>query len=205
MRSRILGVGINDADYQTCITEKVVDSTGRMRNKTVWICPIYSIWLNMIKRCYSEKSKRKGKTYVGCTVIEEWLLFSNFKAWVEQQNWEGKQLDKDILFPGNKIYSPETCVFVDQRVNNFILENQAKRKFSIGVTWHKRANRFLSQCKQLGGGNKYLGLFETEEAAHKAWLKEKLRLAYILAEQQDDPRVAKALIDRYENYREYNK
>lgn len=44
---------------------------------------------------------------------------------------------------------------------------------------------------------------ETAELAHKAWLQYKLEQARILATKQTDVRVAKALIDRYENYHNY--
>ena len=36
--------------------------------------------------------------------------------------------------------------------------------------------------------------------AHKAWLKRKQELAILLAAEQTDDRVAKAIIDRYMNY-----
>lgn len=30
-------------------------------------------------------------------MADEWNTFSNFKNWMEKQNWEDKQLDKDII------------------------------------------------------------------------------------------------------------
>ena len=45
----------------------------------------------------------------------------------------------------------------------------------------------------------YLGLFTCEVEAHQAWLKRKLELAHLLAAEQTDGRVAKALIERYTN------
>jgi hypothetical protein len=44
---------------------------------------------------------------------------------------------------------------------------------------------------------KGLGAFKTVEEANKAFLKEKHRFACMLADLQDDPRVAKALRERY--------
>lgn len=35
------------------------------------------------------------------------------------------------------------------------------------------------------------------QEAHEAWLKRKLELAHLLAAEQEDPRVAEALINRY--------
>ena len=51
-----------------------------------------------------------------------------FKDWMENQDWEGNQLDKDLLFEGNKVYGPKTCVFVTRMVNNFTLDSGAARE-----------------------------------------------------------------------------
>jgi hypothetical protein len=43
-------------------------------------------------------------------------------------------LDKDILYKGNKIYSPDTCVFVPQEINALFVKNDANRgDLPIGV------------------------------------------------------------------------
>jgi hypothetical protein len=55
---------------------------------------------------------------------------------------------------------------------------------------------------KVGSGTKHLGYFSTPEEAHQAWLKAKIELAKELAAEQTDPRIAKALINRYENYKE---
>ena len=194
------GVGVNDADYVVKVNETISCADGTLKKKLVWVCPYWNRWVSMLTRCYSEKSLKSRPTYDGCYVCEEWLTFSNFKTWMEQQDWEGKQLDKDVLFSGNKEYSPETCVFVDQAVNKFLLERDASRgEYPIGVYWGKQAGKFKAQCSS-SGNRIHLGYFETELEAHKAWLAFKLEQAKILAAEQTDPRVAKALIERYENY-----
>lgn len=197
MKKPIYGVGINDADYEISRYEFVGS-----KRKRIWVCHFYRKWQDMLKRCYSEKYQEKYPTYKGCSVCQEWLIFSNFKAWMEKQDYEGKQLDKDILFPGNKVYNPETCVFVDQRVNSFLIETSAARgEYPIGVSWHKSCNKFKASCGDGSGKSKHLGHFSTELEAHKAWLDFKLKLAYQLAAEQTDLRIAKALIERYENYK----
>ena len=198
----VYGVGIMDADY---VVNEIItigySKEGKRIQKLVWICPFYLRWKSMLKRCYSDKHQERHPTYKGCSVCEEWLKFSNFKAWMETQEWQGKQLDKDILFPGNKVYSPETCVFVDRRVNTFVTErNSSRGEWMIGVHWDKSSKKFTAMCNDGTGKRKYLGYFDTELEAHKAWLAFKLEQAKILAAEQTDPRVAKALIDRYENY-----
>lgn len=195
----VFGVGFNDADYVVKKNEAIGYANGKRKLRQTWVCPYHRAWTSMLKRCYSAKWQERYPTYRGCTVAEDWLTFSNFRKWMAAQNWEGKQLDKDILFVGNKIYSSETCVFVEPTVNTFTIDSGASRgEWLIGVSWHKGAGKFISMCnnpftKKL----EYLGLFTTEQEAHKAWAKRKLELAHELAAIQTDPRVAKALIDRY--------
>ena len=153
----------------------------------------------MLSRCYSAKYQERRPSYKDCAVSEDWLTFSSFRAWMEKQQWEGKQLDKDILFEGNKVYSTGTCVFVTPVVNTFTTDRGAKRgQWLIGVSWDKPTGKFKAQCSNpFSGAQEYLGLFTCEQQAHEAWLKRKLELAHELADIQEDPRVAKALIDRY--------
>ena len=115
------------------------------------------------------------------------------------QDWDGNQLDKDLLFEGNKIYGPETCVFVTQTVNNFTIDSGASRGgLLIGAHWHKGANKFQSKCcNPFTKEQEHLGYFTCEQDAHQTWLKRKLVLAHELAEIQTDERVAEALINRY--------
>lgn len=198
----VYGVGINDADYVTQVKETVGMFEGEREQEVIWLCPFYVRWTSMLARCYSEKQQLKQPTYRGCSVTSEWLTFSNFKAWMEVQDWEGKQLDKDLLSPGNKVYGPDTCVFVDVKVNSFVNESTASRgKWPIGVSFDKGVSKFRARCNSVVTG-KYecLGLFTTPEEAHQVWLAFKLEQAYILAARQTDGRVAKALIAKYENY-----
>ena len=197
----VYGVGINDADYVVKVTQVIGYDGAKRKQKTTWVCPYWRKWSNMLMRCYSIKQQERQPTYRGCTVCEEWLIFSNFKRWMEKQNWEGKQLDKDILQRGNKIYCPELCVLVDVKINNFLLDRAKSRGlYPIGCSWSPDHKKFRASCQDARGRHMVLGLFDTELEAHKAWLAFKLEQAKILAAEQTDPRVAKALIERYKNY-----
>lgn len=77
----------------------------------------YEVWSSMIRRCYSTKSQEKHPTYKGCSVCNEWHNFQNFSEWFEFNYSAGLHIDKDIKIKGNKIYSPETCIFVTQSIN----------------------------------------------------------------------------------------
>lgn len=197
----VFGVGVNDSDYVTQKNETIGYVAGKRKQKVVWICPYYSAWKDMLKRCYYSKFQEKNTTYKGCSVSDDWLTFSVFKNWMEEQDFEGKQLDKDLLFEGNKVYSDETCVFVTRGVNMFTTDSGASRgEWLIGVSWNKEKNKFKSECSNpFTKKREYLGYFTSELEAHKAWLKRKLELSYELAAIQTDERVAKALIDRYTN------
>ena len=199
----VYDVGINDADYVVQRKETIGYVNGKQKQKQIWVCPFYRAWTSMLQRCYSIKFQERHPTYIGCSVTDEWITFSSFKNWMMTQDWEGKQLDKDLLFEGNKVYSPETCVFVSGMVNLFTIDRGNDRgEFLIGVYWHNASGKFLTQCgNPFTKKNEYIGLFTCEQEAHEAWLKRKLELAHELASIQTDPRVAKALIDRYVNYK----
>ncbi len=203
----VFGVGINDADYVTQKNETIGYVNGKRKLKQVWVCPYYKAWKSMLVRCYSKKYQERKPTYKGCSVSAEWHSFSNFKAWMEKQDWEGKELDKDLLFKGNKVYSAETCVFVTPLVNTFTSDRGAARgEWLIGVCWDKDRKKFMSKCSNpFTKKIEKLGRFTSEQEAHNAWIKRKLELAHELAAIQTDPRVAKALIDRYSKPQERSK
>lgn len=108
----VQGIGINDVNYPVQIYESVNGV-----NRRVWICPVYRVWVNMLKRCYGSNDTDYYFSYHGCTVTLEWHVFSQFRAWVVRQDYEAKELDKDILFPGNKVYSPQIMV---RHVENYL-------------------------------------------------------------------------------------
>ena len=85
-------------------------------------------WKNMLRRCYDPV--HSVKSYSDVTVCEEWLNFTNFYYWHLENDYaldgEDLQLDKDILIPGNRVYSPEACLLVPASVNLLFRRNNAK-------------------------------------------------------------------------------
>lgn len=88
----------------------------------------YTAWHNMLKRCYSEKHLKKHPSYIGCSVCVEWHNFQVFAHWFEANYIDGTELDKDIILDGNKVYSPETCLFVSH-TENVVKATAKKYKF----------------------------------------------------------------------------
>lgn len=80
----------------------------------------YPSWISMLERCYDFKFQQRSPTYIGCTVCEEWHNFQNYTEWYNKahpSDGNKYQLDKDIRVSGNKIYSPDTCIFVTASEN----------------------------------------------------------------------------------------
>ena len=191
---KLYGVAINDADYAVT-KHKMING----KQVKTWQCPYYSRWSGMLKRCYSEKITSKMKKYQDCTVCDDWLLFSNFRIWMLKQDWEGKELDKDLVVLGNKVYSPETCVFIDSMTNTFTEDCGASRgNYPIGASLNKALGKFESYCRNpFTKKMERFGLHDTAESAHLAWKKRKHELACEVALLQSDRRVAKNLREMY--------
>ena len=135
----------------------------------------------MLKRCYSGECQKKHPTYKDCYVCPEWLNYSNFKKWFNDNYYEieGEQmdLDKDILVKGNKIYAPNTCVFVPQNINTlFIKRDKARGKYPIGVCFCKDKNKYKVQCNIFYNGKrqlKHLGYYNTIDDDFKVYKESK--------------------------------
>ena len=99
---------------------------------------VYRAWNHMLERCYTKKYHQLFPTYIGCEVCEECHSFQNFAKWYYDNLWlplNDSKLDKDILFKHNKLYSPQTCVLVDNRINCLFTKNNKDRGcLPIGVT-----------------------------------------------------------------------
>lgn len=156
----VQGAGINDADYA------VAPRVNGMRGAK---CPFYAKWEGMLKRCYCTKYHKTHPAYIECRVVDEWLVFSNFKKWMITQDWQGNELDKDILIQNNKLYSPSTCIFVSRTINKIIDEKKSNEKnLKRGVRKDKRTGRYYASC-YCYGKSKFLGSFESETEAHESY------------------------------------
>jgi hypothetical protein len=122
----------------------------------------YNVWRKMMYRCYCEFAKNK-RTYIDCYVCHDWHNFQNFAKWYCENYIDGFELDKDILFKGNKCYSANTCCFVPQEINKILTLNNINRgNCVLGVS--KRNNKFVAQIN-IDGIPKDLGHYNNEEKA----------------------------------------
>jgi len=143
----------------------------------------YNAWHDMIGRCYEEgRSDIYEAYYDVCTVCEDWKCYQTFADWFDANKYECEgrlHLDKDILYPGNKIYSPYTCLLVPQRINMLFTNKENKRGLPNGVM-------------QVGDGysSRYnlveLGIFDSLEGAYSAYANAKENHIKQVAEEYKD-------------------
>jgi len=186
MTKLVFGVGVNDKTRPTWIDGKKVKE--------------YVLWQNMLRRCFNEKVQTRYPTYRGCSVSDNFLNYTFFYDWCQEQIGFGKvddkgrywQLDKDLLLVGNKLYSENTCVFVPQEINLFFIDCGAKRgEYPLGVCLDKWRGKFKVQC-WANGKLQNLGHFNTPDEAFAAYKPFKEALCKQLAlkwQSEIDPRL----------------
>ena len=174
---------------------------------------IYNEWHSMLSRCYNENQKNliKNISYKNkkCTVCEEWHNFQNFAEWYENNiynvNNENMRLDKDILFKGNTIYSPNNCIIVPERINNLFTYSKSNRgNYPIGVHLNKKTNKLRAECSiydktNKKSKNKHLGYYNTPEEAFNVYKEFKEQYIKQVADEYKD-KIPKKLYDAMYRY-----
>ena len=159
MSKLVYGVGFNDKTRPAKVDGKIVKE--------------YDLWQSMLSRCFSEKYQTRYPTYKGCNVSDNFLNYTFFYDWCQEQTGFGKvdekgrywELEKDLLFTGNKTYSETNCVFVPHEINLFFNNHgNARGEYPVGVYFHKASGKFKAQCK-VNGKRQHLGLFNTPQEA----------------------------------------
>lgn len=183
MRRPIYGIANNDAPY-------VVSYKGAA-------CPYYIKWKNMLRRCYSKGHTNLFPTYTGCSVCTEWLTFTKFKAWMEKKDWQDKDLDKDLLVSGNKIYSPESCCFVSKKINYILLASDATRgEYPQGVSWCRMTSKYRARVRKKGK-QEVIGYYSDISQAEIAYCLAKSELLELVAHENEaasEPKIQAALL-----------
>lgn len=162
----------------------------------------YQNWTCMIRRCYDKKLKERYSAYYGdCSVCEEWHNYQNFAKWwnenVYRVGTERMHLDKDILFGGNRIYSPDTCLISPQRINMMFMNKPNKYNLPNGI---KPSSKGRYESKYNG---KYLGVFDSIEDAVVAHDMAKTEALIQIANEYKDKipnKLYEALINWKSNY-----
>lgn len=126
----------------------------------------YTVWQNVLTRCYSKIEHIRKPTYKDCEIDIRWQRLSEFKKWYDNYYIHGYELDKDLYIPNNKIYSPDTCLFIPNSINN-ILRLLNSKGYRIRPNGKYQANISINN-KQ-----KCLGTYTTEKEAHNVYIQAK--------------------------------
>lgn len=122
---------------------------------------VYDRWMNMLRRCYA----KTDITYRTCSVDKRWHNFQNFAEWHENK-WKSHmiewELDKDLKIKGNKIYSPETCLFIPIIINSLFKKRIRKSGLPTGVT---RSGKKFESSVTWEGSREYRERFDTVQDA----------------------------------------
>lgn len=142
-------------------------------------------WRGMMERCYFGNKSSKNKSYSGCCVCSKWHDISNFKDWYNKNiiTCEGNKIciDKDLLGDG-KLYSPKTCCFLPEAINNAIKKNiQSNNKSGYSGVRVTGKSCIIAQTS-LFGIKKYIGSFDSKKEAREMFVKEKDNYIHQLAE-----------------------
>lgn len=136
----------------------------------------YAKWRAMLQRCINPMADKSTESYVECEVCDEWMNFQNFAKWYYENEYsccnEPLCVDKDILIHGNKLYSPDTCILVPQRINLLFIK-ELKRRGDLPIGVQKHANGGYTSLLSTHEGKKYLGYFYDSTLAFSTYKKEK--------------------------------
>lgn len=147
MGKLIYGFGINDADYVVC---------HRSGN-----CPYYERWIHMLRVCYGNGDRYQNKS---STVCEQWKSFSEFRKWMQTQDWKGRELDKDLFSGPDGEFSPSSCTFISRKTNK-ALRTKDQKTGLMGAYDNPTGPGYMAHF----GGKRYSG-FKTKLDAHLAYL-----------------------------------
>jgi hypothetical protein len=87
----------------------------------------FKIWQTMIYKCCSKAIPKSIR--VGSVVDDSFKDFSKFYAWFQKQpchEFPSVYLSHDLLFPENKVYTPNACVLLPKEVHDTLRDADFK-------------------------------------------------------------------------------
>lgn len=151
----------------------------------------YGVWAAILLRCYDKDAQEKSlRSYIGCSVGEEWHDFQNFARWYYENKYrkEGWGIDKDFCVMGNRVYGENFCTFLPPEINNVLINSLNQ---TSGISYDIKRECYLVRLSR-DGLNKNLGRYSSKEDAIKTYKEAKTEYIEQLCKKYSgevDPRV----------------
>lgn len=159
------------------------------------------LWRSILVRCRDSKNY---PSWAGCEVQFEG--YQEFTDWCQRQyGYMSREsggrfwaIDKDLKVEGNRVYAPELCMFVPNRINNLFNIKSKDNGLPCGVSTYQTTKLYRWSCSD--GKNRLWGSAPTPEEAHRCWQLSKIKIiSDILTESEYGPEVMAVLEERLEN------
>ena len=165
----------------------------------------YNTWVSMHRR--AENFNGTHPSYEDVTIDKIWWSYQNFAMWYNDNKYEVEndilRLDKDILVPGNRVYSPETCCLVPDKINQ-LFKQPMKKDDNMPMGVYKEGNRYrtvkLYEIDNNGNVMKHCKSFKTPEDAHECYKFYKEKYIHDIADLYKDiiPTIVYVALKQYE-------
>lgn len=155
--------------------------------------PAYEVWRKIHLRAGNYAGTHPA--YEDVTVSKEWWCFQDFAEWFHENLYkvddEVMCVDKDILIPGNRVYGPDYCLIVPNRINEIFKNGDKKNnatELPTGVTIRKDGSKvkYRARCSVRVAMGEYKSIsktFDTPEEAYEFYKKSKLDYIKSVAEE----------------------
>lgn len=169
----------------------------------------YRVYNGIYRRCYDPEVKKMYPHYKDSAMCDGWKESpESLSEWYESEWYEIDEdlvVDKDLLFPGNKEYSPSKCCLLPASLNT-LLSNYKKHYYRedtilsrknnnlpLGVRYDINREKYYGQIK-IDDNLITLGYKDTKEEAFEDYKRHKEAYIVVIADRYKD-KIPKKIYD----------
>ena len=140
---------------------------GKYSTRTIAGC----VWRRILYKCFDDEVK----DHLICKIDNNWLNFQVFAKWYNTNNIPSWCIDKDLKIPGNKKYSPDTCLVIPTELNSSIKDGyKSKSKLPFGINFNSKG-KGLKYWINNEYNNQKSGYFDNLDEAIKFYWDQKYK------------------------------